>query len=156
MENHRAIIDAIETALLRNATNARVRYLKSFSGMVFLRQIEFMSQVDILVGPHGAEMTSIAYLPDCGGVLELFPRGFYFPDFFGSLAVASGHSHLSLYTGSQQHRTQELEYYMQKGRRYMARRFQVTANPELVVEAVEELIRKRESCCRDKESPITL
>jgi hypothetical protein len=78
--------------------NSLVLYLDSFDNKTFSEQLKCMSQGDILISPRGPQLTSIAFLPKCGGILELFRRGHHFPQPFGTLASASGHHHLSLPT----------------------------------------------------------
>jgi hypothetical protein len=55
---------------LQKLTNHQVK-LVYFEGKSFLEQITFMSQVDILVSPHGAQMTSLNFMPMCGGIFEV-------------------------------------------------------------------------------------
>ena len=128
-------------------TTTTIRYKDSFDNQTFLEQATYMSQVDILIAPHGAQLTSITFLPTCGGVLEVFPKGYFVPKFFGSLARATGHEYCSLYTGSVENQTEELQYYMSNlPRREQTRHFNMTVDPQLVIEAGEELVTKWQQC----------
>ena len=71
----------------------------TFEKMSFLDQIQFMSEIDIFVTPHGAQMTSLFAMPDCGRILEIYPLNYLWPDFFGSLASGIGLNFSYIYTG---------------------------------------------------------
>ena len=131
-----------------NATaTTSILYMDSFVNQTFLEQVRYMSQVDILLAPHGAQLTSLAFLPTCAGVLEVFPKGYYVPKFFGSLARSTGHEYYSLYTGSVANQTEELQYHMSNlHRREQARQFNITVDPLLVMEASQELVTKWQQC----------
>jgi hypothetical protein len=64
--------------------------IKEFESASFADQVDFYSSVDILISPHGAQLTGLPFMPKCGGVVELFPKGYFWPEFFGSLATGSG------------------------------------------------------------------
>lgn len=42
-----------------------------FEDKEFLEQVTFMMNTDILVSPHGAQLSSILFMPTCGGVFEV-------------------------------------------------------------------------------------
>ena len=60
----------------------------------------FFSAADIVVSAHGAQNVGIGFMPQCGGVLELFPRGINFPTYFGALATYSGLEYMDLYVSN--------------------------------------------------------
>ncbi|CAB9519430.1 expressed unknown protein [Seminavis robusta] len=137
--NSQAVISALEQHDFGTDHSPKIHYLESFDGLSFQEQVTFMSQIDILIGPHGAQLTSAGLLPTCGGVLELFPKGYHVPHFFGTLTRSTGHYYYSLYTGD--NKAAETQFYMRNlRRRDEARRFNVTADPESVVRAVSELL----------------
>jgi hypothetical protein len=70
-----------------------------FESKTFHEQLQYMSQHDLLVSSHGAQLVSIPFLPDCGGVLEFFQPSYFIPYYFGGLAAMSGLNHAYLYTG---------------------------------------------------------
>jgi len=107
--------------------------------------------VDFLIGPHGAQLVTIPFLPACGGLLEFFPRGYLAREFFGSLAAVSGHSHFFMYTGK--NKTKELNNFMgDKRTRDKAKTFHIEADPSLVVEVVETFIQRWQKCCEKTSS----
>eukprot|EP00339_Tiarina_fusa_P004484 CAMPEP_0117008894 /NCGR_PEP_ID=MMETSP0472-20121206/8241_1 /TAXON_ID=693140 ORGANISM="Tiarina fusus, Strain LIS" /NCGR_SAMPLE_ID=MMETSP0472 /ASSEMBLY_ACC=CAM_ASM_000603 /LENGTH=113 /DNA_ID=CAMNT_0004711053 /DNA_START=165 /DNA_END=504 /DNA_ORIENTATION=- len=56
-----------------------------------------MAETDILISPHGAQLGSLPFLPDCSQVLEFFPPQYWIPGFYGSLAQAGGSEYYYLY-----------------------------------------------------------
>jgi hypothetical protein len=74
-----------------------------FEQKTFLEQIQFFMETDILLTPHGAQLTGMAFLPPCAAVLEFFPNHYLVPDYFGSLAAAINVSHNFLYLGNNFH-----------------------------------------------------
>jgi hypothetical protein len=81
----------------------------SFDGWSFADQVLFMNSVDILISPHGAQLTSIPFLPACASIFELFPTGYHPPYHFGTLAAASGitHSYTALTRGFERYFKEE-------------------------------------------------
>ena len=90
-----------------------------FDGLSFQKQIEFFASVDILISPHGAQLTGLPFMTDMDmnddvdvdvddgcrhinkkALLELFPKEYGIPDFYGSLAVHAGISYAYLYLSS--------------------------------------------------------
>jgi hypothetical protein len=39
-----------------------------FEEASYRQQVEILSQIDIIISPHGAQLTSMHYMPECGGV----------------------------------------------------------------------------------------
>ena len=76
----------------------QVTVVDSMDGKSFLEQAHIMLNADILLSSHGAQLTSIPYLPRCAHVVELFPIGF-FHEFFRSLTTSAGYTHWHVYTG---------------------------------------------------------
>ena len=147
--NHEEILDVLRAKYDANSTgeNLTIHYLDSFDDKPFLKQVSFMSKVDLLIGPHGAQFTGILFQPPCGSVLELFPKGYFVPEFFGSLALSTGHFHYSMYTGNDQRK--ELAFFNKNAvYRAKARSFQIHADPNVVAEGVHELVKRWESCCQ--------
>ncbi|CAB9531013.1 unknown protein [Seminavis robusta] len=151
VENHNEIVQALNTtSSWQNREQPLVHYRSSFDGLNFWGQVDFMSKVDILIGPHGAQFTGLPFLPACGGLMELFPMGYYTPKYFGTLAMATGHYHMSLYTGNT-NMTEEVAHYMATYEgRSKARGFHITANAGLVLEGVLQLVERWQTCCERK------
>ncbi|GKY98765.1 hypothetical protein MPSEU_000832700 [Mayamaea pseudoterrestris] len=110
IQNVKAIVRALEDAFLGDDDNENASSsieavhvesirVATFEEATFRKQLEFLSQADILVAAHGAELTGIPFQPQCAAVLELFPGGYAVPAFFGSLAAVSGVSHSYMYLG---------------------------------------------------------
>lgn len=59
--------------------------LVKFDGFSFQQQVSIMSQTDLAVSIHGAQLTNIMFIPPGGGVIEIFNPFFKFPN-YGYLA----------------------------------------------------------------------
>ena len=75
-------------------TKVIVTYFESAS---FKDQVDFFSSIDILISPHGAQLTGVIFMPRCGALLELFPKSYWIPEFFGHLALGAGLQYNYLY-----------------------------------------------------------
>lgn len=134
------------------APDARVRVM-TFEEQPFDRQLEFLSTTDILVSPHGAQLSGLPFLPHCAQVLEVFPLGYLTPAFFGSLAAVSGVEHAYLYLGS--HSLQNLSAQKAELKKHMAsletreaaRAANLCPDPEVMVRAVQQLLGQWQRCC---------
>ena len=149
--NHKEILESVSKEL----PNLEIVYMESFDGASFQDQISFMANIDILISPHGAQVTNAAFLPQCGSVFELFPTGYFVPHFYGSLSRSTGHYHFYMYTGNRTTMQNDLKYYMASlTRRKRAWAFNITVeDPSWAVDAVREMISKWQSCCRKGEEP---
>ena len=122
---------------------APVAYFESAS---FLDQVDFFSYNDIVISPHGAQLTGIAFLPSCGSVMELFPKGYSIPEVFGSLAATSGLHHSYIYM-SQGEETEENAIHMQGGpNREASRSVDFCGTPSQIVDAVQLLVEEWKQC----------
>ena len=119
-----------------------------FENKTFHEQVSFMMQTDILVSSHGAQLSSINFMEECGGVLEVFPRGYFFPHFFGPLAATSGLFHGYVYTGEDL----EKEWYQGGAQdpraRARSRKMDVCVPLETSMDVIRKLIENWKSCCR--------
>ena len=77
-----------------------VELVDSMDGRSFLDQVYIFSHSDLVISPHGAQLSSLFFMPPCGAVLELFGRGYEDAEFYGSLAAMSGIRYSHLYTGA--------------------------------------------------------
>ncbi len=66
--------------------------LAYFEGKTFEQQVNFFQNVDLLISPHGAQLTGLPFLANkkCAKLIELFPPNYLLPDYYGTLAVDSG------------------------------------------------------------------
>ena len=133
--------------------NVSVMY---FEGRTFQEQIQFYANVDILVSPHGAQLTGLPFMamPSsssdespkqlCKSVLELFPKGYAIPDFFGSLAVNSGLSYAYLYMSDGDIHSERANTFLD---RIQARATNLCPSPLTIVNSMLPLHKEWESCC---------
>ena len=110
-------------------------------------QVEAMSEIDILIAPHGAALVHTIFLPKCAGVLELNPMGFEHPKFFGSLAALSSHTHATLYAGGLDKHGEIQKWSRGPSVRDISRRRDLCPNITLVMDAIEQLEEKWRTCC---------
>jgi hypothetical protein len=117
-----------------------------FEGQDFRRQVEFFNNIDILISPHGAQLTGLPFMASkpCSQLLELFPRGYSIPNFFGSLAVNAkvGYSYLYLSNNKP-----EVEQAQDLGDRIAARAVNLCPDPSFVKSSIESLVRDWRDCC---------
>lgn len=66
-----------------------------FDDLSFFDQIKFFNDHDIIISPHGAQLTSIPYMPDFGYVVEINTPEYFRPAYYGSLAQSSGKNYIS-------------------------------------------------------------
>jgi hypothetical protein len=71
-----------------NNVTIPIRHVVFDNTTTFTDQVTFFHDHDIIVGPHGAQLTSLPFMRRCGAVIELFHQ-YYLPHFFGSLATSS-------------------------------------------------------------------
>lgn len=129
-----------------------IRVVSSMDGLSFKDQVALMKHTDLLISPHGGQLTSIPFMPKCAAVLELFPVGYFTPRFFGSLAAVSNHQYYYLYTGhdvKKERQTATLD-----------QRRKVRQNPvcvpehaieQTIIPFVRQFIRNWQKCCHYRE-----
>ncbi len=66
-----------------------------FENLTFKQQVALMQSTDIGITVHGAGETNIAFMKPCSVIIEIFPNGFYIPNYFNSLAIKVGLLHYS-------------------------------------------------------------
>ncbi|GAX21797.1 hypothetical protein FisN_31Lh088 [Fistulifera solaris] len=57
-----------------------------FENKNFQEQIQWMASHDIVLTGHGAQETSLNFMPKCGVLLEVFPSSYYVPEYFSALS----------------------------------------------------------------------
>jgi Glycosyltransferase 61 len=95
--NVRELQQGIEFSTYHMGSSNNNVTIEYFSNKTFLQQVEFFNNHDIILSPHGAQLTGIPFMPTCGIIIELFPKGYYLPQFFGSLAYSSNIQHAFFY-----------------------------------------------------------
>jgi hypothetical protein len=150
----------VESALRQGSQNTHHNYnvtVMYFEGKSFEEQVTYFSSIDILVSPHGAQLTGIPFLGspspcstttpaprrNCGALLELFPKGYLIPEFFGSLAISSGLQYGYLYLSEMDAESERAENLLN---RIHARATNLCPPLSKVVDAVKNLIQDWETC----------
>jgi hypothetical protein len=113
----------------------------------FAEQISFFASTDILISPHGAQLVGIPFMPDCGAVFEIFPAGYYFPYYFGSLASAAGlnHAFLSI-TNTGDWEAESIHGMQNRETRQYFRNHPLCPDLDNIVDAVQRLVLQRKQC----------
>ena len=140
--NARDLKDAIQTRF--NLTTVRV---VEFEQASVLQQVQMMGETDIVLSPHGAQLTSLPFLPTCGRVIEIFGLGYYVPQFFGRLAHASGEAYSHVYAGGNdmEHETQVWMQSLET--RSVARQLPICPEMETILRHVQQEIAAWKRCC---------
>ena len=71
--NSQDIIEEIQSHITQNSNNKNMNFTIPeiyFEGRSFEEQVIELSNIDILITPHGAQETGILFQPTCGGVFE--------------------------------------------------------------------------------------
>lgn len=148
----RAIFQALEERItLKNTNENRTvlpnilfEYVPGFENWSFEDQVSFFARTDILVSVHGAQLTGLPFQVPCGGLLEIFPKSYWLPGFFGSLALDSGLDYAYLYQSQGDPET-ETQAILQGSfnNRMRQRRKAVCVDHQLLMEAILELVDRR-------------
>jgi Glycosyltransferase 61 len=153
-------------AILNRATNSRRHLLNAnelassiettfpgqnvpivfFENKTLLEQAKFFMETDIVISPHGAQLTGIAFMKNCSSVIEFFPKNYLTADYFGSLAAAVGVDHRYFYLSDDKNRIQSYEkYHYIPDKR--SRDKDQCPQLGLVVPAVVDVIKNWRPCC---------
>eukprot|EP00339_Tiarina_fusa_P005443 CAMPEP_0117010880 /NCGR_PEP_ID=MMETSP0472-20121206/9478_1 /TAXON_ID=693140 ORGANISM="Tiarina fusus, Strain LIS" /NCGR_SAMPLE_ID=MMETSP0472 /ASSEMBLY_ACC=CAM_ASM_000603 /LENGTH=504 /DNA_ID=CAMNT_0004713527 /DNA_START=127 /DNA_END=1642 /DNA_ORIENTATION=+ len=119
-------------------------------------QVKFFSTTDVVISPHGAQLSALfAMPPNIGGtVLEIFPLGFVIPWYFGSLAASSGIDHTFLYE-TQGDLESELAYGLATSKRQAeAKARDLSVSTDIVVKSVREIVDRWKEANGCKEGPL--
>ncbi|CAJ1951904.1 unnamed protein product [Cylindrotheca closterium] len=116
-----------------------------FEGLDVRDQIGFFRSVDILISPHGAQLTGVAFMnAPCSHVLELFPKAYSLPGFFGSLAIESGKDYSYFYMSEN---PPEAEQAHNKTERNHARAQDLCPSTDVMVDTIRKLVDEWRQCC---------
>jgi hypothetical protein len=120
--------------------------ITEFESASFADQVDFYSSIDILISPHGAQLTGLPFMPNCGGFVELTPKGYHIPDFFGSLAIGSGlgYGYVYMSGGDEYNETKVCKTH---ACRVQKRKATFCPPSERIVDAVRVLIGDWYQCC---------
>ena len=136
--------------------NSTTIHATEFENASFEDQVRFFSTVDILVSPHGAQLTGLAFMPNCGQILELTPKGYHIPYFFGSLANASGLGYGYVYTspGDPVNETKAMSATIDL--RNKARSANLCPSTTSIVQGVLDLFENWNNCCKIDKNQVDL
>lgn len=93
VQNLDALVLALRGVAARFGIGVDVRW--PGNNTPFREQVRWMRSAALVVAPHGAALTSVAYLPVGRAVLELFPPRMQY-SLYGRIAWATGHRHAAV------------------------------------------------------------
>jgi Glycosyltransferase 61 len=147
--NVKEIAASINSVILNNHSKAPIITLERMS---FIQQIKFFADYDIILTPHGAQETGLAFMPRCGAIMEVLPKSYHWPEFFGSLADAAGINHAYIYMSKgdpHYESTFGLDTQMHARK---ARNVQFCPEIDPIIEGLQELVRDWKACCRKRQA----
>uniref|UniRef100_A0A7S0F6L4 Glycosyltransferase 61 catalytic domain-containing protein n=1 Tax=Craspedostauros australis TaxID=1486917 RepID=A0A7S0F6L4_9STRA len=115
--------------------------------MSFEQQVEAFNTVDILLTPHGAQLTLIPFMHRCSSVIEVLPRAYDWSEFFGRLAAIAGVNHSYIYLGTDI--AAEAASMASFDDQMFVRKSLVCAPAHAMVAAVKTQIDRWHQCCED-------
>mmetsp|Transcript_14196 Transcript_14196/g.34471 ORF Transcript_14196/g.34471 Transcript_14196/m.34471 type:complete len:307 (-) Transcript_14196:1270-2190(-) len=119
--------------------------VKYFEGLSFFEQVSFFRSVDILISPHGAQLTGLPFMnAPCAHVVELFPKGYAIPEMFGTLAIESGKDYSYLYMSSN---SSDMEQAKHRRERKRARSRNLCPSPNVMFETMRKRADEWRLCC---------
>lgn len=74
--------------------------LATFDNMTASQQALWMTNHDIILAAHGAALTNIMFSAPCTVVLDMFPKTYFWPTFYSTLATEVGLEYFWMYPGS--------------------------------------------------------
>jgi Glycosyltransferase 61 len=117
-----------------------------FENKTMLEQVQFFMENDIVISPHGAQLTGIAFMKNCSTLIEFFPKNYLTVDYFASLAASVGVNHKFFYLGNNEEQIQSYEryhYILSAG----FRKRNLCPNMRAVMSALVEEIQNWRPCC---------
>jgi Glycosyltransferase 61 len=153
-----------DTTTTTTSNDIAVHYFENAS---FVEQVQFFMDTDILISPHGAQLTGIPFLTTtsssvtkvCSQLMEIFPPSYVLTDFFGTLAAQSHIPHSYMYFEQNDDDNNDTSSLVLPGtvrvsrtvtERKVDRQRSIQILVDDVVKAVGELIEDWQICCRQK------
>jgi len=93
MVHAESIVKALQTSRLGHDIEAV--YVRNMQGSL-QKQAQIIHTSDIIISPHGAQLTNLAFIRPCTVVAENFPQGYYL-GFFQSYVLAAGGNSFEAY-----------------------------------------------------------
>jgi hypothetical protein len=146
----RTIVNVKKVEKYLQQLTSQVVEVVTFENRTFMEQVELMSGTDILVSPHGAQLASLAFLPVCGGVFEIFPEGYYLPYFFGPYAATAGLQHGYVYNGNDVQKEWFKGNQDDRANRFKARRKDVCVPLNTSIALVGKMVDRWKVCCQER------
>lgn len=144
IQNTETIVNAV---VAHNVSHHRHISVDYFEGKSFADQVRFFQNIDILVSPHGAQLTGLPFLSECGQLLEIFPNNYLIPAFYGSLARNSNLGYSYLYLSDQAKPDESLSGLEH---RVQARAANLCLSPSIIQEAIYNMIQDWRECLRHR------
>mmetsp|Transcript_33078 Transcript_33078/g.79938 ORF Transcript_33078/g.79938 Transcript_33078/m.79938 type:complete len:385 (+) Transcript_33078:80-1234(+) len=140
----RSILNADElVAVARPLSRDNFIRMEYFENQSFPDQVAFFRSVDILIAPHGAQLTGVAFMDaPCSHLLEVFPKHYVIPHFYGSLAMSTGKKYSYLYMSENSFLLEQVFK-----EREVARRFNFCPSIATIVGYLKGLVADWKECC---------
>jgi len=111
----------------------------------FEEQVEAFNSIDIMLSPHGAQLTSVLFMARCSSIIEVLPHAYDWNDYYGTMAALSGVNHSYIYLGTD--RVAETEAASEYEAQVEARKPPLCAPAHRMVEAVKIQVEQWNRCC---------
>lgn len=159
-------VDQLLEEIIQSFPNSTVRVEYFEDNKTMIQQAQFFMESDIILSPHGAQLTGIIHQPSydgCSQIVELLPQDYLVADYFGSLAKAAGvhHSFFYIQTDKRVNDTSTLlehelpDPYGQHKYHYYAssdyRNYQMCPTTTKLMASMQILVKNWQSCCRSQE-----
>lgn len=121
-----------------------------FENKSFVEQLSFFAANDLVLSPHGAQITTSIFMAvrPCRALMEIFPVGYYYPHFFGSLMDAADLGHYSVYAGTGGWEEDNIKYMKTIEGRKVARGANLCLSTDHVAQAVRLMVQEWRKCCK--------
>lgn len=114
-----------------------------------LEHVQFFMENDIVLSPHGAHLTGIAFMKNCSTIVEFFPKDFLLADMYRPLAANVGVTHKYFYLSDNEDQIQSFErfHYVPTAEH---QEIHQCPNVTTVMSALFDVIRNWRPCCSAK------
>eukprot|EP00984_Skeletonema_dohrnii_P000176 scaffold59_cov133-Skeletonema_dohrnii-CCMP3373.AAC.1 len=123
-----------------------VDIVSNFEGSLRSQAAKF-HWADIVITPHGAQNTNLAFIQPCASVLELFPRGYYL-GYFQPLVLSAGGVAFDGYPSGRLRSLDTVSTVSTLEGRVKAREGPINTSPESILQAFPDLVLNSIACRR--------